>query len=158
MEGQKGNSENTTPSKDAFQKATPEITPPVKSTPTQTAVSLSTAGSGSGSKVRSPAVAQAAGTGGASPFFTSPDSESKRKKSVKHLECAYYFAAEGCKWTEETCLYAHYRTGIRAGTPVTIEPGSKCSPIPSLDCVIISREELVELGVFWEGFPQLRWR
>ncbi|KAG7009547.1 hypothetical protein G7Y79_00002g006620 [Physcia stellaris] len=123
MEGQKGNSENTTPSKDAFQKATPEITPPVKSTPTQTAVSLSTAGSGSGSKVRSPAVVQAAGTKGVSPFFTSPDSESKSKKSVKHLECAYFFGSEGCKWTAEACLYAHYRTGIRASTPVTIEPG-----------------------------------
>ena len=145
MEGQKGNGENKTPSKDAFQKATLEITPAVKSTPTQTAVSLSTtAGSGSGSTVRSPAIAQAAGTKGASPFFTSPDSESKPKKSVKHLECAYHFgSAEGCKWTEETCLYSHRETGIRAGTPVTIEPGSKCSPIPSLGCVIIDHMKSV---------------
>ena len=74
--------------------------------------------SGSGSTVRSPAVAQAAGTKGASPFFTSPDSESKPKKSVKHLEGAYHFgSAEGCKWTEEACLYSHRKTGIRAGTP-----------------------------------------
>ncbi|KAL8792485.1 MAG: hypothetical protein Q9195_004941 [Heterodermia aff. obscurata] len=36
--------------------------------------------------------------------FASPGSASKPQKSVKHLECAYFFGSrEGCKWTEENC-------------------------------------------------------
>lgn len=56
----------------------------------------------------------------------SPGSASKVQKSVKHLECAYFFGpSPGCKWTEEQCLYSHTPTGSRAQPPVQIEPGSK---------------------------------
>ena len=58
--------------------------------------------------------------------IASPGSASKVQKSVKHLECAYFFGSSpGCKWTEEQCLYSHTPTGSRAAPPVQIEPGSK---------------------------------
>lgn len=130
MEGQKDTGKPT-PLKDDSLKATLEVSPTIKSTPQHNALPVSTAAYSSGSKIRSPrspAVAQAAGAKGASPFFTSPDSESRPKKSVKHLECAYHFGGSGCKWSAETCLYSHHHTGNRAGTPVHVEPGSKWSP------------------------------
>ena len=55
----------------------------------------------------------------------SPQSGSKPKKSVKHLECAYFYSPGGCKWSEEECLYAHRRTGHMADMPSIVEPGSK---------------------------------
>ena len=63
---------------------------------------------------------------GGAEIMASPGSAAKIQKSVKHLECAYFFGpSPGCKWTEEQCLYSHTPTGSRAAPPVQIEPGSK---------------------------------
>jgi len=38
-------------------------------------------------------------------------------QDVRHLECPFYFAPRGCKWTACQCKYAHHQTGERAGKP-----------------------------------------
>ncbi|MCJ1245160.1 hypothetical protein MMC30_002361 [Trapelia coarctata] len=43
-------------------------------------------------------------------------------RSAKNHTC-YYWANGGCKFTEETCLYAHHETGRTANQPVRLEPG-----------------------------------
>lgn len=96
-----------------------------------------------------------------SPLLKSPDSGSKSKPSVKHLECYYFFDdPQGCKWTEERCLYAHHTTGHRAAPPIQIEPGrkSRAQLIPPF-CHFLGRQSSVcwiahslwGLGNTWEG-------
>ena len=87
----------------------------------------------------------------------SPGSASKVQKSVKHLECAYYFGSkEGCKWTEEQCLYSHTPTGSRATAPVQIEPGSKFEPhLFSLCCSSQSMESTNQVTTIYERDYQL---
>ena len=71
------------------------------------------------------------GTGGhpgsplnpAAPIYVPPPL--REAPSVKHLEC-YFWRRGSCKFTEDTCLYAHHETGQVAEGPRRREPGSKC--------------------------------
>ncbi|KAK5094864.1 hypothetical protein LTR70_003823 [Exophiala xenobiotica] len=42
-------------------------------------------------------------------------------ESVKHMECPFYFEPKGCRKTAARCLYAHHRTGQRAGKPQHVD-------------------------------------
>ena len=82
---------------------------------------------------------------------TSPQPGSAPKKSVKHLECAYFFSPSGCKWKNpDHCLYAHWHTGARAGPPIVVEPGRKSFPYRSL-CLQISQGRVIK-GCISSGF------
>ena len=52
--------------------------------------------------------------------------------SVKHLTC-WFWATTGCKFSDDTCLYSHFDTGMLAKAPVQVQRGRKCSSLrPSL--------------------------
>lgn len=45
------------------------------------------------------------------------------KKSVKHLTCYFWHSFGSCRYTGESCLYAHHHTGVLAAGPVKLEHG-----------------------------------
>ena len=48
--------------------------------------------------------------------------------SVKHMTCFFWKYRNGCRFSAEECLYAHYDTGQVAGPPIQVELGSTLSP------------------------------
>ena len=93
-----------------------------------------------------------------------PTPTSAEKKSVKHLECAYYFSQGGCKFLEKDCLCAggvHSRAArrersgrhtdggqvIRAllpvlKSPVMIAPQPRSYQQPAFINMVIMKQEL----------------